>query len=180
MSFEPTPIDKSALPVTPRPPPPPTTTSALAAPPTTPGGTRTSVFEQCGWQLDDEGDDVEPLAADSADDRPGSAEPYDDFIDVEDPEPSTLIDPPPPSAEPSRRSWTAYGRTHLLDRLRPPRRATAKAADATTAASEVADGAALDAAADHTEPEAAIDLEDPSAPPGGHVGGQTSIVSSAK
>ena len=129
---------------------------------------------------DDEGDDVEPLAADSADDRPGSAEPYDDFIDVEDPEPSTLIDPPPPSAEPSRRSWTAYGRTHLLDRLRPPRRATAKAADATTAASEVADGAALDAAADHTEPEAAIDLEDPSAPPGGHVGGQTSIVSSAK
>ena len=53
-------------------------------------------------------------------------------------------------------------------------------ADATTAASEVADGAALGAAADHAEPEAAIDLEDPSAPPGGHASGLTSSVSSAK
>ena len=117
---------------------------------------------------DDEGDDVEPIAADSADDRPGSAEPDDDFVDVEDPEPPALADPPPPSAEPSRRSW--YGRTQLASRLwAPPRRASAKAADAAAAAGEAADGAASGAAADYTEPEPTIDLEDPgveSIPPG--------------
>ena len=63
MSFEPSPIDKSALPATPTPAPPAALVMAMAAPPTTPGGSRTSVFEQCGWQLDDESDDAVVIRA---------------------------------------------------------------------------------------------------------------------